>query len=98
MRSGFLAQPGNAASLQIARQPDAAGHDDPVVRAVPLRGLSGGNEKFVDVHGSRHRQTRPARGDLFDFIAQLGRLFEIFLFDGLVQFLLQRFEPVGLLA
>jgi hypothetical protein len=52
----------------------------------------------VDVHGLRHIQTRSARGDLFDFVTQGRGLLEIFVIDGLGQFLLQQLEPVGLLA
>ena len=85
--------------LDVARQAHAAGHDDAVVRTFAPRGLGGGSEKLVEVHGVHGRRgLRRAGGNLFDFVAQDRRLLEVFVLDGLGQFLLQRFQPVRRLA
>ena len=81
---GFLGPAGKEAVLDVARQPDAAGHDDPVMRPFAAGRFGGWSEKLVNVHCIR-RRAHCWRATLFDFVAQTGGFLEVFLFNGFGQ-------------
>src|ERR1700691_4400695 len=98
-RSVFLAQPGNAASFKLRARRTRL---DMTMRSCgPCRwAVSAGGERKVwrsrvlTLVGQIFYRGG-ALGRLLDFVAQLGGFLEVFRFDGLLQFLLQRFQAVG---
>src|SRR5436305_4025575 len=95
-RSGFFAHPGKAASLMFRARRTRL---DMTMRSKgPLRrALSAGGIRKLWMSMASDRRG-DAGGGLLDFVAQRGGGFEILLLDGLDEFLLERFEPVGQVA
>ena len=95
----LLGPAGEGGILEVARQPDAAGHDNPIVRPFASRALGRGDEEAVQVHEDQGVAALAARAVVCLISSRsIAASSKSSCLDGFGEFLLEQLEPVGQIA